>query len=185
MRRINQPISVLLVLMLVLPMLLLSGSAIAEREYLVKSTGGPVHVWPEAKKAPGTALGKLKNGTQLVVLEKGTAFHLVSGGGLEGWMDAKYVGSREVKPQEPEKPIEVLDYYYDREIRGTAPDSIINIWPTMKNRGKNVMVIPVGAQVNFSIAYDNGWSWVWYEKAPDEFVEGFVQTKWLVEPKKK
>lgn len=177
MKNTRRILSFLLLIALVLPMMLLAGSALAEKENYVASSGGPVHVWPEPKKVAGTALGKLKYGTALVVLDSVKGFKYVSGGGLSGWMDSRYVGSREIKPV---KDPEIKDLFFDKIVRGTADDSIINIWPTMKNRGKNVMVIPVGAEVGLEIKYDNGWSWVSYEKANGEYVSGYMQSKWLV-----
>lgn len=172
-------LGLLLVVALLLPMVMMAGNAFAEIERFVKSSGGPVHVWPEPKKVPGTALGKLKPGTIVTVSDKSGSFLKVSGEGLTGWMDWRYVGKRDVLP---DPSITVKDVVLDATIRGTAKDSIINIWPGMQNRGQNVMVIPVGATVEFALKLSNGWSWVVYNSPDKGLVDGYVQTKWLVDP---
>lgn len=172
-------LSLLLVVALVLPLVMMAGSALADTERFVKSSGGPVHVWAEPKKVPGTALGKLKPGTVVTVSDKSGSFLKVTGEGLTGWMDWRYVGKRDVMPV---PGVYVKDVVFDGTIRGTAKDSIINIWPGMMNRGKNVMVIPVGAVVDVTLKMSNGWSWVAYNSPKDGLVTGYVQTKWIADP---
>lgn len=175
-------LSLFLVAALVFPLVLMAGSALAETERFVKSSGGSVHVWPEPKKVPGTALGKLKPGTVVTVTGKSGSFLKVECGDLVGWMDWRYVGKREVEPKADEEEITVKEVIFGGKIRGTAEDSIINIWPGMKNRGKNVMVIPVGATVDVAIKMSNGWALVSYNSPEKGLVEGFVQSKWIVAP---
>lgn len=185
--------SLLLVLVLALPMVFVTVNALAAEKKTypaVQTSGGVLNVWAGPVKKAGSAVGRLKNGTKLDSVNRaGKVYSMtdkrwmvyITAGDVEGWVDLNYVGSRPVVSSAKPEPVGVT---YTGKLRGTAPNSIINIWGEKLNaKGEKPVMkkIPMGYVFEDVQNYSNKWSYVTFKTTAEaDDISGWVQTKYLV-----
>ncbi|MGI6687887.1 MAG: hypothetical protein ACOX6Y_05985 [Christensenellales bacterium] len=191
MNKSRKLMSLLLVLVLALPMVFMTVDAFAADYYnVVRTSGGRLNVWPRPVKEAGSSSQSLKNGTKITVTNQKTystadkRWMVYITAPVSGWVDAKYVGKKAVvEPVE----IKVVAKWDKAKLRGTAPDSDINIWndntiPFEKRWQDPLMKeVPLGYVFEDVVVYNNGTALVSFVTADLEVVTGFVRTKWLVD----
>jgi len=184
MNKSRKLVSLLLVLVLALPMVFVAVNAVAEVVDVVKTSGGRLNVWPQPVKKAGSSTQSLKNGTVISLsgdktystADKRWMVYITAP--VAGWVDKAYVGKKTVVPP---KPVEVKSIWGEAKLKGTAPNSIINLWDGYgSDRKVEMKQLPLGYVFTDAVNLTNGWSEVWFETADMEYVFGYVQTKYLV-----
>jgi hypothetical protein len=192
MNKSRKLMSLLLVFVLALPMVFMTVDALAsETNYynVVRTSGGRLNVWPRPVKEAGSSATSLANGTAVTLTGNRTystadkRWMVEISAPAKGWVDAKYIGKKGYAP--PKKTPEPIDYWERAQLKGTAADSIINMWrdnekPFERRYQKPVFTnVPLGYVFNGAIIYDNGTAWVEFVTADEEVIGGWVRTQWL------
>ncbi len=191
MNKSRKLMSLLLVLVLALPMVFVTVNALAEKVTVkvVATSGGRLNVWAGPVKKPGSALASLKNGTKIDSVDVANKTYstadkrwmvFITAGKVQGWVDAKYVGTKTYVPGTDPVPV---GQPYTGKLRGSAPNSIINIWGDKLNaKGQKPLLkaVPMGYTFENVQNFSNKWSLVTFRTADLKPVTGWVQTKWLV-----
>jgi len=156
------------------------GTEQVEKEYdgVAKTTGGKLNIWANPNFT-GKVL-TVENGAALgrIVPVAGKNYSKVyNEDGFLGYVRNQYVA----KKAAPAKGPEYKNSYEKAKVVGTASNSIINLWGDKLNaKGeKPIMQLPLGHVFEWTDNWSNGWSEVCFETADEEYVYGWVQTKWL------